>query len=79
MGDAVGTDDHGFWLAENRATLDRLLQSIGPREREVLRLRFVEDLTQAEIGERIGVSQMQISRLIRQSLTRLRAAAGEEG
>ena len=79
MGDAVGHDDHGFGLAEDRATLDRLLQAIGPREREVLRLRFVEDLTQAEIGERIGVSQMQISRLIRQSVARLRSAAGEEG
>jgi RNA polymerase sigma-B factor len=41
----------------------------------VLRLRFVEDLTQAEIGARIGVSQMQVSRLIRQSLARLRTAA----
>ena len=54
------------------------MQAIGPREREVLRLRFVEDMTQAEIGERIGVSQMQISRLIRQSLARLRAAAETE-
>jgi RNA polymerase sigma-B factor len=79
MGDAVGGDDDGYDLAEDRATLDRLLNAIGPREREVLRLRFVEDLTQAEIGERIGVSQMQISRLIRQSLGRLRSVAGSEG
>jgi RNA polymerase sigma-B factor len=73
--DAVGGDDGGFGLAEDRATLDRLLLAIPPREREILRMRFAEDLTQAEIGERIGVSQMQVSRLIRQSLTRLRAAA----
>jgi RNA polymerase sigma-B factor len=79
VGAALGDDDAGFGLAEDRATLSRLLRTIGPREREVLRLRFVEDLTQAEIGERIGVSQMQISRIIRQSLTRLRSAAGEEG
>jgi RNA polymerase sigma-B factor len=79
MGDAFGLDDGGFGLAEDRATIDRLMQSIAPREREVLRLRFVEDLTQAEIGARIGVSQMQVSRLIRQSLGRLRATAGEEG
>jgi RNA polymerase sigma-B factor len=78
LGDAVGLLDTGFGLAEDRATLDRLMQSIGPREREVLRLRFVEDMTQAEIGEHIGVSQMQISRLIRQSLARLRAAAETE-
>ncbi len=75
MADAVGHDDDGFGLAEDRATLDRLMRAIAPREREVLRLRFVEDLTQAEIGARIGVSQMQISRIIRQSLMRLRTAA----
>jgi RNA polymerase sigma-B factor len=54
---------------------ERLMRAVTPREREVLRLRFVEDLTQAEIGGRIGVSQMQVSRIIRQSLGRLRAAA----
>jgi DNA-directed RNA polymerase specialized sigma24 family protein len=48
---------------------------ITPREREVLRLRFIEDLTQAEIGKRIGVSQMQVSRIIRQALARLRSYA----
>jgi RNA polymerase sigma-B factor len=75
LADTLGNEEHGYNLAENRATLDRLLQTITPREREVLRLRFEEDLTQAEIGERIGVSQMQVSRLIRQSVARLRAAA----
>jgi RNA polymerase sigma-B factor len=78
VGDAVGDADRGFGRAEDRATLDRLMTALGPRDREVLRLRFVEDLTQAEIGEQIGVSQMQISRIIRQSLARLRTAAGEE-
>ena len=47
------------------------------REREVLRLRFEEDLTQAEIGTRIGVSQMHVSRIIRQAIARLREAARE--
>jgi len=75
LGDAMGTDELGFGLAEDRATLDRLLAAVTPREREVLRLRFEEDLTQAEIGELVGVSQMQISRIIRQSLHRLRVAA----
>jgi len=45
------------------------------REREVLRLRFEEDLTQSEIGERVGVSQMHVSRIIRQAIARLREAA----
>jgi RNA polymerase sigma-B factor len=51
---------------------------LSEREREVLRLRFAEDLTQSEIGTRIGVSQMHVSRLIRQSVVRLREAAEEQ-
>jgi RNA polymerase sigma-B factor len=75
LGDTLGTEERGFALAEQRATLEHLMRSITPREREVLRLRFEHDLTQAEIGERIGVSQMQVSRIIRQSVARLRAYA----
>jgi RNA polymerase sigma-B factor len=75
LGDTLGTEEHGFALAEDRATIEHLMRSITPREREVLHLRFAEDLTQAEIGERIGVSQMQVSRIIRQSVARLRAYA----
>jgi RNA polymerase sigma-B factor len=75
LADSVGEDEQGFRLAEDRATLSRLLCTVTPREREVLRLRFEEDMTQAEIGEIIGVSQMQVSRVIRQAVNRLRAAA----
>jgi RNA polymerase sigma-B factor len=77
LGDALGEEEHGFERAEERATLAPMLAHISPRERLVLTLRFGEDLTQAEIGERIGVSQMQVSRLIRQALTRLRAGLAE--
>jgi RNA polymerase sigma-B factor len=70
--DALGEEDSGYRQADERATLEPLLAGISPRERIVLELRFGEDLTQAEIGERIGVSQMQVSRLIRQALARLR-------
>ncbi len=55
--------------------MQRLMRVLTDREREVLRLRFVEDLTQSEIGARIGVSQMHVSRLIRQSIARLRDEA----
>jgi RNA polymerase sigma-B factor len=79
LGDTVGTSEDGFGLAEDRATLEALMRAVTPREREVLRLRFEEDLTQAEIGERIGVSQMQVSRIIRQSIARLRAVARTGG
>jgi RNA polymerase sigma-B factor len=76
--EALGSDDRGFDRAEERATLEPLMGRISEREQTVLRLRFGEDLTQAEIGERIGVSQMQVSRLIRQALTRLRAGVDDK-
>jgi RNA polymerase sigma-B factor len=75
VGESMGVEDPGFGLAEDAATVQRLMAVLGEREREVLRLRFEEDLTQAEIGERVGVSQMHVSRLIRQAVTRLREAA----
>jgi RNA polymerase sigma-B factor len=78
LADTLGGDDDNYARAEERATIDRLMRSITPREREVLRLRFEEDLTQAEIGEIIGVSQMQVSRLIRQAVTRLRTVAQDD-
>jgi len=75
LGDSVGVDEHGFDRAEERATLQQLMSTVTPREREVLRMRFEQDMTQAEIGAVIGVSQMQVSRVIRQAISRLRAAA----
>ena len=75
IADSVGVDDPGFSLAEDAATVQRLMKVLTDREREVLRLRFEEDLTQSEIGARVGVSQMHVSRLIRQSVARLREVA----
>jgi len=75
LGESMGTEDPGFTGAEQRATLEQLMSALTAREREVLRLRFAEDLTQAEIGERVGVSQMHVSRIIRHALTQLRTVA----
>jgi RNA polymerase sigma-B factor len=75
--DAFGSEDHGFAVAEDAATVQRLMRVLSEREREVLRLRFEEDLTQSEIGDIVGVSQMHVSRLIRQSIARLRTEAEE--
>jgi RNA polymerase sigma-B factor len=75
MAESMGAEDPGFGLAEDAATVERLMAVLSDREREVLRLRFEEDLTQSEIGARVGVSQMHVSRLIRQAVTRLREAA----
>ena len=66
----IGIEDPGFGVAEDAATVERLMRVLSEREREVLRLRFAEDLTQSEIGERVGVSQMHVSRLIRQAIAR---------
>jgi RNA polymerase sigma-B factor len=76
--DWMGIEDPGFRLAEDAATVERLMLVLTDRERDVLRLRFGEDLTQSEIGARVGVSQMHVSRLIRQAIARLRAAAEDE-
>jgi RNA polymerase sigma-B factor len=63
--DRIGCDDDGFELAEARGTLDGVLTLLPVVQRDVVRMRFDEDMTQAEIGAQIGVSQMQVSRLTR--------------
>jgi RNA polymerase sigma-B factor len=75
LAESVGAGEHGFERAEDRATLDRLMRIVTDREREILHMRFEQDMTQAEIGEVIGVSQMQVSRVIRRALDRLRSLA----
>jgi RNA polymerase sigma-B factor len=71
-GDSVGHDDERYELVELDATLSAVLGHIPPRERAILHMRFVDDLTQTEIAERVGISQMQVSRLLRRSLDQLR-------
>ncbi len=72
LADSVGGVDPELGRAEIRVLLDDAFEVLSDRDQEVLRLRFEQDLTQTEISKRIGVSQMQVSRLIRQSLARLR-------
>lgn len=71
LGDRLGGDDPGFAAAEATATLDRLLDTLSERDALVLRLRFHEELTQAEIGARICRSQMHVSRILRAALARV--------
>jgi RNA polymerase sigma-B factor len=71
----VGRPDGNFDLVEYRLAMESVLPVLEPREREVLRLRFVEELPQTEIAARIGCSQMHISRLLRRALDKLREAA----
>jgi RNA polymerase sigma-B factor len=73
--ESVGADDDGYEQVEYLQTLEPTMRAMPERDRLVLKLRFEEDLTQSEIAERIGVSQMHVSRLIRRALTRLRTVA----
>jgi RNA polymerase sigma-B factor len=73
--DAIGGEDPAYHLADDAVTIERLMSGLTDREREILHLRFVEDLTQSEIGARVGLSQMHISRLIRHAIAQLRQAA----
>jgi RNA polymerase sigma-B factor len=71
--DSLGEEDERYELVELDATVTAVLDQIPARERRILYMRFVEDLTQTEIAARIGTSQMQVSRRLRRSLDRLRA------
>jgi RNA polymerase sigma-B factor len=73
--DSIGTEDPDLSRVELRADLNRMLKTISPRAREMLRLRFEDDMTQAEIGALFGVSQMQVSRILREAIARLRCVA----
>jgi RNA polymerase sigma-B factor len=74
----VGEEDEAFELVEGRLALDAALPHLDERERLVLRLRFVEDMTQSQIAEQIGHSQMHVSRILRRALTRIREQIREQ-
>lgn len=74
---ALGAEDPGYRRAEERMLLGSLMADLSARDREILRLRFVEDLTQSEIGARLGLSQMHVSRLLRRALAELETAAAQ--
>jgi RNA polymerase sigma-B factor len=72
--DLLGREDDGFALAESREVIADTWRALTEMERQVIRLRFVDGLTQREIGQQIGYSQMHVSRLLRRSLSRLLSA-----
>jgi len=75
----IGRADDGYELVEDRLTLASVLPSLDAREREVLRLRFVEDLPQSRIAAQVGCSQMHVSRLLRATLKRMREESEADG
>lgn len=70
--ESIGEEDRGFELVEGKTALEEAIPQLDERERLVLRLRFAEDMTQSQIAERIGHSQMHVSRILRRSLQRIR-------
>ena len=77
IGDRIGAEEEGFEGVEQRATIAGGLPALSERERLVLRYRFVDDLTQSQIAEKIGHSQMHVSRILRGALERLREEIAE--
>jgi RNA polymerase sigma-B factor len=73
--DTIATEDPGLAMVESRDALASEWSALPQIEREVVRLRFMEDLTQREIGERVGYSQMHVSRILRRALRRLETSA----
>ncbi|MDI5965234.1 RNA polymerase sigma factor SigF [Streptomyces sp. SL13] len=72
LADRIGYEDHGLEGIENLESLKPLIAGLTPRDRQILSLRFVANLTQSEIGEELGISQMHVSRLLTRTLNRLR-------
>ena len=76
LGDLVGGADEGLGQVEDRATLDAAVLHLPKMERRILELRYGEDLSQREIADRVGMSQMHVSRLLQRSLAHLREQLG---
>jgi RNA polymerase sigma-B factor len=74
----LGRREIGYEVVELGASVRPTVESMPDRDREILRLRFVEDLTQSQIAERVGISQMHVSRLIRSAVERLEKAVGDD-
>jgi RNA polymerase sigma-B factor len=77
LADTIGDLDPAFQTVEYGEAIARTLELLPERERLILNLRFVEDLTQSEIAERIGISQMHVSRLLRRALDAMREQVRE--
>ena len=78
MLDAIGIDDAGLEHVEIRESIKPLLDRLAPREKKILLLRFFKNMTQSQIAEEIGVSQMHVSRLLNRTLEQLRTSLEEQ-
>ena len=77
--ESLGTEEHQYEVSEDRAVLAPGFRVLVERERKILHLRFFEGLTQSQIAQQVGISQMHVSRLIRRSLEKIREEIAAEG
>ena len=77
--ESIGSDEHQYEVSEDRAVLAPGFKALDERERMILQLRFFEGLTQSQIAQQVGISQMHVSRLIRRSLEKIRDAIDADG
>jgi RNA polymerase sigma-B factor len=78
LGDTLWSEDSGTALVEERSVLEPALAQLPERNRDIVKLRFIDGLTQSEIASRIGISQMHVSRLLSNSLAQLREAFADD-
>jgi len=71
--ESIGSEEHEYEVSEDRAVLEPGMRVLDERERMILNLRFYEGLTQSQIAQQVGISQMHVSRLIRRALEKARA------
>jgi RNA polymerase sigma-B factor len=76
--ESLGTEEHQYEVSEDRAVLAPGFAVLDERERKILHLRFFEGLTQSQIAQQVGISQMHVSRLIRRSLEKIRQEIAED-
>jgi RNA polymerase sigma-B factor len=76
--ESLGTEEHQYEVSEDRAVLAPGFKVLDERERKILQLRFFEGLTQSQIAQQVGISQMHVSRLIRRSLEKIRDTIAED-
>jgi RNA polymerase sigma-B factor len=70
--ESIGSEEHQYEVSENRAVLAPGFKALDDRERMILQLRFFDGLTQSQIAQQVGISQMHVSRLIRRALEKIR-------
>ena len=76
--ESLGTEEHQYEVSEDRAVLAPGFKALDERERKILQLRFFDGLTQSQIAQQVGISQMHVSRLIRRSLEKIRETIAED-